>query len=73
MKFLNFPENDRRDQTWTWLGSMMGTEFMVIASLEPRMSDTDYQNELNRLESEHGVDLNKWKFTRVATDANHVP
>lgn len=33
MDFLSFPENDRRDQCWTWLGSVGGTEFLVIANL----------------------------------------
>ena len=72
MQFMCFPENDRRDQCWTWLGSLGGMEFIVIASLEPRMSDSDYQKELDRLVMENGVDLDKWKFTRTQTDPNHV-
>ena len=71
--FMCFPEDERRDQAWTWFGSIMGMEFMMIASLEPRMSDEAYQNELKRLETENGIDLNKWKFTRVKVDPNHVP
>jgi len=42
MDFLSFPEDDRRDQCWTWMGSIMGEEFIVIANLDPCMSDIDY-------------------------------
>ena len=70
---MNFPEEDRRDQCWTWLGSIGGVEFIVIAHLDPHMSESDYQKELSRLEAENGLDLNKWKFTRYKNNPDHHP
>ena len=46
LEFLSFPENDSRDQCWTWVGSMSGSEFIVIASLDPHLKDELYEKEL---------------------------
>ena len=71
MQFLNFPENDRRDQTLTWYIKLGDVRVIMIQSLEPVMSEENWQKELQRLESENGVDLAKYKFTRPQTDPNY--
>ena len=72
MQFLSFPEDERRDQCWTWYLAVAGKQVIIIANLEPRMSDEDFNKELERLKNENGVNLQDYKFTRYGTSADHV-
>jgi hypothetical protein len=71
--FLNFPENDRTDQFWTahFRLDTMDYDVFWLFALTPHISDELYNAELERLKTEHQVDLEKFIFYRTQTPEDY--
>ena len=72
LKMLNFPEDDRDDQSWTYYFDFQGTPFIWVFALTPHFTEEAWVNEIGRLETENGIDLGKFKFKKVSCPKDYV-
>ena len=76
---ISFPINDRHDQTWTYYfdsvhftkdGQMKFYPLVWIFALTPHLAEEDYQRELFKLQTVHGIDMRHCPLTKHSWDPN---